>query len=319
MLKELLDNQRYCTEHFFENLDLVPIEKLILFLKNHPGTIFFTGVGKSGLVAKKIAYTMISTGTRAAYIAPIDALHGDLGMVKPNDTFILFSKSGESDELLQLLPAIRNKGAQIVGVLCNPHSRIGKLCHSVISIPFHKELCPFNMAPTTSTTSQLLFGDLLTIALMKQQNFTLDEYASNHPSGRIGKRLTFKVRDIMLTDHAIPFCYPYTTLQDSLITLSDKRCGCILIVDEQKKLLGIFTDGDLRRSLQTSGIEILHLQIQDLMNAKPDTITPDQLAWDAMKQMEQNPRKRITVLPVVDKEQTVVGLLHLHDILNAGL
>ena len=248
MLQEIFDKQRIYTNHFFESLHLEPIEQLVQLLLNCSGTLFFTGVGKSGLVAKKIALTMVSTGTRACYLSPIDAVHGDLGMVSSQDTFMIFSKSGESEELIHLVPAIRNKGATLIGVMCRAKSRLAAICHQTIILPFQHELCPFDMAPTMSTTSQLLFGDLLTVALMRHKNFGLDQYALNHPSGRIGKRMILKVKDLMLKGERIPVCGPEDRLGDILVELSNKRCGCILIVDQEDKLLGIFTDGDLRRS-----------------------------------------------------------------------
>lgn len=319
MLQELLEKQRAYTEHFFAELDLRPIDQLIQLLLNCPGVLFFTGVGKSGLIAKKIAFTMVSTGTRAFYLSPTDAVHGDLGMVSSHDVFVMLSKSGESDELLNLVPAIRNKGATLVGIVCNPHSRLAAACHTTIVLPFKQELCPFDMAPTMSTTSQLLLGDLLAIALMRHKNFSLDQYALNHPSGRIGKRITLKVKDLMLTGNRIPLCRPEDYLGDILVELSNKRCGCILITDPDLKMRGIFTDGDLRRTLQKMGGQILGVRMQDVMNPHPCSIGPDVLAWEAMKLMEADYQKRIMVLPVVDADYQVLGLLHMHDIIQSGL
>lgn len=319
MLKELLDKQRSATDHFFENIDLAQIDRLIQLLLDCQGVIFFTGVGKSGLVAKKIAFTMVSTGTRAFFLSPTDAVHGDLGMVSASDVFIILSKSGESDELLHLVPAIRNKGATLVGVVCNPQSRLAAACHSTVVLPFEQELCPFDMAPTSSTTTQLLFGDLLTIALMRHKNFTVDQYALNHPSGRLGKRITLKVRDLMLRGQKVPLCGPEDRLGDILVELSNKRCGCILVVDEQHHLLGIFTDGDLRRTLQKRGGQVLDLPMQEVMNPTPSSIGPEVLAWEAMKRMEANAERRIMMLPVVDANSKVLGLLHIHDIIQSGI
>lgn len=319
MLKELLDNQRSYTEHFFRALNLQPIEQLVQLLLQSQGILFFTGVGKSGLVAKKVAFTMVSTGTRAFYLSPTDAVHGDLGMVSSRDVFIMLSKSGESDELLNLVPAIRNKGATLVGVVCNSQSRLAAACHMTIPLPFQRELCPFDMAPTMSTTAQLLFGDLLAIALMRHKNFSLDQYALNHPSGQIGKRITLKVKDLMLTGERIPLCGPEDRLGQILVELSNKRCGCILITDHNRKLLGIFTDGDLRRTLQKFGGQVLEARMQDIMNSHPSSIGPEVLAWEAMTLMEADYQRRIMMLPVIDSDQKVLGLLHLHDIIQSGL
>lgn len=317
MLKELLDLQKEYANHFLDTLDLSESQKVLDILINCQGIIFFTGIGKSGLVAKKIAFTMVSTGTRALYISPTDALHGDLGMVSENDVFVVLSKSGESDELLNLLPAIRNKGAILCSVVCNASSRLAEACHHSVTLPVQRELCPFDMAPTMSTTAQLMFGDLLTIAIMKNKNFGLDQYALNHPSGRIGKRITLKVRDLMLTGKRIPLCDPKMLLSDALIELSDKRCGAVLIVDEKKQLLGIFTDGDLRRALQKLGSDALTSPIEQLMITGPLFANPTEMAWEAMKRMEGS--RRITVLPVLDADRTVVGIIHLHDIIQSGI
>lgn len=319
MLKELLDRQRNYTDHFFATIELHPIEQLVQLLLKSKGVLFFTGVGKSGLVAKKIAFTMVSTGTKAFYLSPTDALHGDLGMASEDDVFILLSKSGESDELLNLIPAIRNKGAKLIAVVCNGSSRLAAACHITVTLPFKHELCPFDMAPTMSTTVQLLFGDLLTVALMREKEFSLDQYALNHPSGRIGKRITLRVKDIMLTGERIPLCREDDRLGDVLVELSNKRCGCILICDEGQKLLGIFTDGDLRRSLQKMGGEVLDVPIKELMNSTPSSIEGEVLAWDAMKRMEADYTRRIMVLPVVDRERRVEGLLHIHDVIQSGI
>lgn len=319
MLQELLDKQQTYTNYFFKTLDVKPIEQLVQHLMNCSGVLFFTGVGKSGLVAKKIAFTMVSTGTRAFYLSPIDAVHGDLGMVSSQDIFIMLSKSGESDELINLIPAIRNKGATLIGVVCNSNSRLAAACHHTVILPFKHELCPFDMAPTMSTTSQLLFGDLLAVALMRHKNFSLDQYALNHPSGRIGKRITLKVKDLMLVGERIPLCKPQDRLGQILVELSNKRCGCILITDDNFKLLGIFTDGDLRRALQKVGGQVLDACMQDLMSPNPFSIGPEILAWEAMKLMEADYQKRMMVLPVINAETKVLGLLHMHDIIQNGL
>lgn len=319
MLQELLEKQRGYTEHFFSSVDLLPIEELVQRLVDCQGVIFLSGVGKSGLVAKKIAFTMVSTGTRAFFLSPTDAVHGDIGMVSANDVFIIFSKSGESDELINLIPAIRNKGATVIGVVCNSSSRLASACDMLVTLPFKHELCPFDMAPTMSTTIQLLFGDLLTVALMRKKNFSLNEYALNHPSGQIGKRITLLVRDLMLSGERLPLCKPDDPLGLALVELSNKRCGCILVADDQQKLLGIFTDGDLRRSLQRFGSELLSMRMEELMTVDPQVTRPDILAWEAMKQMEAHPNRRLMMLPVVGAGGRLFGLIHIHDIIQSGI
>jgi arabinose-5-phosphate isomerase len=304
--------------YFFEHLDLARCRLVIDQLLSCEGTIVVTGVGKSGIVAKKVAMTMNSCGTKALYLSPLDALHGDVGVVTNKDIVLLLSKSGESDELLQLCPALRNKGAKLIAVVSCFNSRLSRASDTEIILPVAKELCPFDIAPTTSTVVQLLFGDLVSIAMMRAKNVSLDQFVANHPAGRIGKRLTFKVKDLMLSGDALPTCLPHDKVVDVLVELSNKKCGCIVIVDEKKQLLGMFTDGDLRRGLQKEGASILSREVCELMTKTPRTTTAETLAYDAMKEMESNQKGPITTLCVV-ADQTLVGLVRLHDILQSGL
>lgn len=319
MLQDLFQKKQQYLNHFFKSIDLSTAQTFLDTVRTCKGTIFLTGVGKSGLVAKKIAATMTSTGSRALYLSPIDALHGDLGILHPNDLFIMLSKSGESDELLNLIPFLRHKKIQLLGIVSNPESRLSKACDLFIHLPLEREICPFNMAPTTSTTIQMIFGDILAIALMQKQNFTSAEYAMNHPAGSIGKRLTLKVSDLMLTGSALPLCKINEPLLDILVELSNKRCGCILIIDEKMKLEGIFTDGDLRRALVNHGSKALTLPIDQLMTKTPRFAEPNQLAWDAMQLMEAKRNNAITCLPVIDPANILLGLIRLHDIVQSGI
>lgn len=319
MLKELFKQKRQYLDYFFDKLDFPAAEKLLEILHQCQGTIIFTGVGKSGLVAKKIAMTMTSTGTRAFYLSPTNALHGDLGILTNKDVFIMLSKSGETEELLHLIPALRNKGIKLVGVVSNATSRLAKACDLAVTLPMEKELCPFDLAPTTSTVIQMIFGDVLTIALMRLSNFSLDQYALNHPAGRIGKRITTKVQDLMIKDKNIPLCKPDDKLVDILVELSNKRCGCLIVVNDQMILQGIFTDGDLRRALLKQGANVLNLPIQQIMTCSPRCIAPGKLAWDAMQLMEADPKNAITCMPVIEEGQKVLGLIRLHDIVQTGL
>ena len=318
MLKELIQKDREYLNQFFEEWDIHPMEELLELLTQSKGTVFFTGVGKSGLIAKKIAMTMTSTGTRALFISPIDALHGDIGIASEEDIFILLSKSGESDELLNLVPTLRNRKIKRVAVTSNDKSRLAKASDLTIILPIEKELCPFDMAPTISTTAQMIFGDVLSIALMQVKQFSQDQFIQNHPAGRIGKRITMKVSDLMVKDEALPLCHPQDKLVEILVELSDKRCGCVLVIDDQKHLKGIFTDGDLRRALQTKGANVLESSMAQLMIPSAKWITSERLALEAMQIMEEDQKKAITVLPVLH-DQTVVGLIKLHDILQSGL
>jgi arabinose-5-phosphate isomerase len=319
MLKELLRQEKEYLNYFFDNIDVKVAEQFVEILQACQGVMIFSGIGKSGLVAEKIAMTMTSTGSRALFISPTNALHGDIGIVSEKDIFIFLSKSGESDELLHLLPALRNRRVKILGVVSNAQSRLAKASDLFIELPLLKELCPFDMVPTTSGVIQLIFGDLLAIALMRLKNFSLEEYRLNHPAGRIGKRISLKVSDLMLTGSGIPLCRPDDKLVDSLVELSNKRCGCVLVVDEAQVLQGIFTDGDLRRSLQKHGASSLHFHMEELMTKAARWIEPHNLAWDAMQKMEGDQKNAITVLPVLDGNKKVAGIIKLHDIVQSGL
>ncbi len=314
MLKRLFDDQRALINAFFESVDLEAAEAVLDACMACEGSIVFSGVGKSGIVAEKLATTLTSTGTQARYLPPTDARHGDIGLLQPQDLLVVLSKSGESDELLELVPLAKMRKAKTMAWVSKPASRLQKLCDLAIELPLKKELCPFDLAPTTSSALQLIFGDILTVALMEKKKFSLDAYALNHPAGAIGKKLTMHVRDLMLTGDALPVCAADTLLTDALVELTNKRCGCVLIVDD-KKLLGIFTDGDLRRQLQTTG-NISGVQMRDVMYENPSIVSPDILAFDALKLMEGE--KRVMMLPVVKNEE-LVGLVHLHDILQAGI
>ncbi len=319
MLRELFELNRSYIDYFFNKIDIEAAEHIFTILKECQGALCFTGIGKSGLVANKVAVTMVSTGTRALYISATDALHGDLGMVTDKDIFIMFSKSGESDELLSLAPFIRNKGAKLVAIVSQPNSRLAKACHYNIVLPLKQELCPFNLAPTTSTAIQMIFGDVLTVGLMREKRFTLDAYALNHPGGRIGKRISLRVSDLMITDKRIPTCRGSDVALNILGELSSKGCGCILVVDDDGILSGIFTDGDLRRALQQFGIAALEKPLEELMTKTPRCITSDVLAWDAMKSMEADQSQAITAMPVVDEKRRLLGVIKMHDILQSGL
>lgn len=319
MLKDLFTRKKQYLSHFFDALDLNVTEQFFDILRECKGLIVFTGVGKSGLIAKKIAVTMTSVGSRAVYLSPTNALHGDLGMLTNQDLFIMLSKSGESDELLHLIPFLRNKGVKLLGIVSNENSRLARACDFFVTLPVEKELCPFNLAPTTSSTIQLIFGDIMAIALMNHKKMTIDQYAMNHPAGSIGKRLTIKVQDMMLKGSQLPICSEQDKLVDILVELSNKRCGCILIVDKQNVLQGIFTDGDLSRALLKHGKPVLDLTMDQLMTKTPRTIQADKLAWDAMKLMEADPKHAIQCLAVIDENKQLQGLIKLHDLVQAGL
>lgn len=319
VITELLEKERSYLNHFFDNIDLEALDAVLQELLKCKGIIVFTGVGKSGLVAKKMAVTMTSTGTRALYLSPTNALHGDIGILKENDIFIVLSKSGESDELMNLIPFIRNQGVKVIAVVNNKESRLAKASDLVLYITPERELCPFDMAPTTTTTIQGIVGDVLAISLMRLKNISIDDFVKSHPAGRLGKRATIMVKDLMLKGEAVPIGKPEDKLVDSLVELSNKQCGCVIIVDDEDRMIGIFTDGDLRRALQKYGVEALNSPLELLMNKSARSISPDALAYSAVKEMEFNQKSPIMVLPVLDEEKRVIGIIKMHDLVQAGV
>jgi arabinose-5-phosphate isomerase len=318
MLKTLFADQRQYLNQFFDSIDYIQTQKVFEMLLACKGVVILSGVGKSGHIAEKISTTFLSTGTRSFYLSPANALHGDIGFVSPEDLFLCFSKSGGSQELIDLLPHVQKKGAKTVAVVSAPNSKLAKICDLSIVLPIQREICPYDLAPTTSTAAQLIFGDCLAVGLMQVKQFSIGDFAANHPSGSLGRKITFKVADLMLKGADIPLCKPTDPLMDVLHELSLKRCGCLLVADQQGTLLGIFTDGDLRRAIQTKGPDALRKPILELMTALPKSISPEKLAIEAVQQMEEDPARLITVLPVLEQGR-VVGLIRMHDILQKEL
>jgi len=274
-------------------------------------------VGKSGHIAEKIAATLVSTGSRARFLSSGHALHGDIGFLSEGDLLIALSKSGESRELIDLLPYAQKRRAGTIAIVSQADSRLARMADLSIVLPVLRELCPYNLVPTTSTAVQLIFGDCLAVALMRAKQFSLDDLASNHPAGLLGKKITLKVADLMLKGEQIPLCFPSLSVLEVLHELSAKRCGCLLVVDEELQLKGIFTDGDLRRALERQGQNALKESVAHFMTREPKSISPDVLAWDALRKMEEDPACLITALPVIENRR-VVGLLRMHDILQVS-
>ena len=318
MLKELFAEQRQSVEYFFDELDLAQVERVLESCFQTKGLLVLTGVGKSGIIAEKIAMTLISTGTKALYLPAVNFLHGDIGILSKEDTVLLLSKSGETEELVTLLPYIKKKEAKVVAIVSNLQSHLAQMSDLALCLPVAKELCPFDLAPTVSTEVQLLFGDVLAIALMKRRNFTLSQYGENHPSGSIGKKIFLKVEDLMIKGPGIPLCLPDKKVGDVLAELSEKKCGCLVVTGKENSFLGIFTDGDLRRSLQNLGSYTLEKRIEDLMTRTAIVVQSSDLAWDALKLMQKDPKRWIMMTPVLENGK-VVGLLRMHDIIHAGI
>lgn len=315
MLNSLFSSQREYLNHFFDNVDIQKSQEILKEFLSCKKNIIFTGVGKSGIIANKIATTMLSTGTKAFYISAIDAFHGDIGMISKDDLFVVLSKSGATKEMIDLIFCVKRKKTKVISIVSKKNSKLAEISDLHIYLPVKKEICPFNLAPTTSATVQLIFGDILTVALMRDKNFTLDEYAVNHPSGSIGKML-LKVEDLMLKGGDLPICFEDDKLIDVIPKLSEKKCGALLAV-EKNVLKGVFTDGDLRRAIEKDQ-DFLNKKIKVFMSKNPKIITKDKLAIDAMREMEKDPKKLVTILPVLE-DKKVIGLIRMHDILGAGL
>ncbi|MHC4587001.1 MAG: KpsF/GutQ family sugar-phosphate isomerase [Planctomycetota bacterium] len=292
-------------------------EKAVQLLYSCRGKVVVSGIGKSGIIARKIASTMASTGTSSIFLHPTEALHGDLGIVSADDVMLVISKSGESAEVNGVLAVIHRIGAKIIGVTSNPDSSMTKMCNIVLYTGNTEEACPLNLAPTCSTTVCLVLGDALAIALMKMRDFGIDEFAFRHPGGRIGKRLLLKVADVMLGGDRNPVIPVTSTVQELLITITEKQAGAVSVTDEHGKLIGLVTDFDIRLCLQ-SGENPLTMSIENLMNPNPMTVKNDEKAYSALCLM-QGRSKPITVLPVLDAQELPVGMLRLQDLVAAGI
>jgi arabinose-5-phosphate isomerase len=317
-LASFLQNARQYLNYFFDHISIGEFETIVGKLASCSGVVYCSGVGKSGFIAKKIAATLTSTGTKAFFLSPLDALHGDLGALEPGDVWIGFSKSGSAEELLSMIPYLKKKGVFVIGAVSHRNSKLAMMSDLFIELPLEKELCPYNLAPTISSTIQLIFGDCLAMALMDLKKIQMEQFAVNHPAGLLGKKATLRVADIMITGANLPLCLPTDLLLEALPRLSEKKCGCLLVVNLEQKLLGIFTDGDFRRTIQKSREEGLKKTLGILMTPNPKTIGPEFLATQALEWMEKDPSSPVSVLPVLDQGR-LIGLLRLHDIIQAGL
>ncbi|MDN3504480.1 MAG: KpsF/GutQ family sugar-phosphate isomerase [Rhabdochlamydiaceae bacterium] len=318
MLKALFKQQKKEIESFFNKIDLEHAQIIFEEIANCKGNIVLTGIGKSGIIAEKIAKTMSSTGTKALALSAIDAMHGDIGILGRDDLFIVLSKSGHTKELKELIRIVKLRNIRVMGWFCNDKAQLKPDCDLVMQLPIESELCPFDLAPTTSTEVQLIFGDILAIALMKSKQFSLSQYAMNHPAGTIGKKSTLRVEELMLSGSELPTCLPESNLGEILVELTNKRCGCILVVDKKNNLLGIFTDGDLRRSIQKYAQEAFGMKMKNLMTKTYMSVSAGSLAIDAVNIMQHDPQKRVMMLPVVQGDK-LEGLVTMHDVVNLGI
>ena len=279
------------------------------------GRIIVMGMGKSGHIAKKIAATLASTGTPAFFVHPGEASHGDMGMITSQDIVLALSYSGTSNEILTLLPLFKRSGIKVISLTGNPQSVLAEMSEVHLNIAVATEACPLDLAPTASTTATLVMGDAIAIALLEARGFTAEDFAFSHPGGALGRKLLLRVVDIMHSGEQIPRVFANASLSQALLTMTEKGFGLTTVVDADGRLLGIYTDGDLRRSID-KGINFNTAAISDLMNKTPKTISDKALPAEALKMMED---LKITALIVRNEQQCPVGVLHMHDLLRAGV
>ncbi|OQW91199.1 MAG: D-arabinose 5-phosphate isomerase [Beggiatoa sp. IS2] len=285
------------------------------YLLNCTGRIVVIGMGKSGHIGGKIAATLASTGSPAFFVHAGEASHGDLGMITTEDVVIAVSNSGETEEILTILPRLKRLNIPLISLTGNPTSTVAKLASVNLDVSVEREACPLGLAPTASTTVALVMGDALAIALLETRGFGVEDFARSHPGGRLGRRLLLLTRDIMHTGNEIPIVPPTATLRDALLEMTRKGLGMTAIVDDSGHLIGIFTDGDLRRTLDQQ-IDIHHTLITKVMTIPCKTVTADCLAVEALSKMQQF---KITALIVIDNSHHLIGVVHMHDLLRAGV
>ncbi len=289
-------------------------ERAVDLVLRCPTRVIIAGIGKSGIIGQKIAATLNSTGTSAFFLHPVEAMHGDLGIVDPRDVLLAISYSGETLELNRLVTSVRNRGLAVIAMTGNRDSTLAAAADVVLDVAVAREACPLGLAPTASTTATLAMGDALAVVLLDRKQFDQEDFRRNHPGGSLGERLKVRVAEVMLTGDRVPATAPDTPLSEALAILNRANLGAVLVVDAEKKVIGILTDGDLRRLL-AADTPITDLDAAKVMTRNPKTVRPDQLAADALSIMQ---RHEITILPVVDGGGRLAGIIHLHDLLGKG-
>lgn len=282
---------------------------------NSKGRVIITGLGKSGLIARKIVATLNSTGTPAIFLHPTDALHGDLGMVRSEDVVILISKSGNTEELVNLMLMLKRINVTLIGMLGERDSKLGRDCDIFLNVSVKEEACPYDLAPTSSSTAALVMGDALAITLLEMRGFTSEDFAFLHPAGSLGKRLSLKISEIMYKGDQVPIVNENSALKDAIFEMTTKRLGATSVVNDKGELSGVLTDGDLRRLLEKRS-DIVNVLVKDVMSINPKTISGEYLASFALQQMENF---KITSIIVVDDNNKPVGIVHLHELIEIGL
>jgi arabinose-5-phosphate isomerase len=304
--KAITDLERRLNSDFTEAVEMIYKCK---------GRVIVTGIGKSGIIAQKIVATLNSTGTPSVFLHSSDSIHGDLGIIKEGDVVICISKSGDNEDLIQMLQVVRNFNVKVISIVGNLSSLLNNYSDIIIDASVKIEACPYNLAPTSSTTVSLIIGDAIAIALLKKKEFSKEEFAQLHPGGVLGKRLNLKVGDLMATGDNIPIVKENTPFKDVIMEISSRRLGCACVIDKNKKLKGIITDGDIRRLLHSDD-DFNSMSAKDFMIKNPKTVTEDFLAHTALELME---KYSITQLIIVSKLKKPVGVIHLHDLVKAGL
>lgn len=305
--KSLLEIKDRIGEDFVKSVEIIYKSK---------GRVVVTGIGKSGLIGRKIAATLASTGTPSFFMHPAEASHGDLGMVTEEDVVIAISNSGETEEIIGLIPYLKYFNVKIIAITGNRQSTLTKQSDAVLDVSVREEACPFGFIPTASTTATLAMGDALAVALMIRKGFNKEDFAFFHPGGSLGRRILTKVKDLMHTGDEIPICNKDTLMIDAVLEISSKRLGAVVVLDQNKRILGIVTDGDVRRGVQKFGKKLFEMKASEIMTLSPKTIQEDDLAATALSKMQ---KYSITSLIVPDKDGTIKGIIHIHDILKKGI
>lgn len=293
--------------------------RAVELLRDCRGKVVVTGLGKSGLICHKIAATFASTGTPAFFLHSGDAVHGDLGMVMKGDVVLAVSNSGETEEMLKLLPNFKLNGIKLIVMTGKPESTLAKAGDVVLDVGVKEEACPLGLAPTSSTTAAMAMGDALAVVLLEERGFKKEDFAVRHPGGILGRKLILRVEDLMHGGDALPLVRGNTPIKEALFEITSKRLGVTGVIDAHGDLIGVITDGDIRRGLQAHGDAILHKLASELMTAHPRTIERDVLAAQALSRMEENSPRPITALFVVERASKPIGVIHLHDILKTGI
>ncbi|TAL68943.1 MAG: KpsF/GutQ family sugar-phosphate isomerase [Bacteroidetes bacterium] len=306
-VNSLLLAKKNITVEYAKAVELLSVSKKVII----------TGVGKSGLIAKKIAATFSSIGFKSFFLHPVEALHGDIGLVEDGDCCILLSKSGTSEDIIRLIPYLKSRNVKIIAIVGNLNSYLAYNSDIILDGSVEKEACPHNITPTTSTMVALAIGDVLAVCSMLYNNISINDFAKNHPLGQIGKNLTLQVKDLMHKNSSLPIVNKGTDFKDAIIEISNKKLGCVCIIDNQEKLMGIITDGDVRRILQKHD-DFRNLKVEDVMTSNPISIKQELLLNEALSLMEQR-ESQINVLPVTDEENVCIGVIRIHDIIRSGI